>query len=37
MGNTDKEYIAGLKYIVTKWVSLSTHYESDMGWVRELH
>ncbi|WP_243409443.1 multicopper oxidase domain-containing protein [Pontibacter virosus] len=30
MGNTDKEYMAGLRYIVTKYVSLSTHYDSDM-------
>ncbi len=31
MLNTDKEYMAGLRYIVTKYVSLSTHYDSDMG------
>lgn len=31
MGNTDKEYTAGLRYIVTKYFSLSTHYDSDMG------
>jgi len=31
MGNTDKEYMAGLSYIVRKWFSLSTHYDSDMG------
>lgn len=31
MLNTDKEYVAGLKYIVTKYISLSTHYDSDMG------
>ena len=30
--NTDKEYMAGLRYVVTKYVSLSTHYETDMGW-----
>ena len=29
-GNTDREYMAGLRYIVTKYVSLSTHYDSDM-------
>jgi hypothetical protein len=30
MVNTDKEYMAGLKYIVGKyWIS--THYDSDMG------
>lgn len=32
MVNTDKEYAAGLKYIVSKWFSLSTHYDSDMGY-----
>lgn len=32
MINTDKEYMAGLRYIVTKYISLSTHYDSDMGW-----
>lgn len=31
MLNTDKEYMAGLRYIVTKYASLSTHYDSDMG------
>ncbi len=31
MGNSDKEYMAGLRYIVTKYFSLSTHYDSDMG------
>jgi hypothetical protein len=31
MMNTDKEYTAGLRYIVTKYFSLSTHYDSDMG------
>ena len=31
MGNTDKEYMAGLRYIVTKYFSFSTHYDSDMG------
>jgi CopA family copper-resistance protein len=31
MVNTDKEYTAGLRYIVTKYFSLSTHYDSDMG------
>ena len=29
--NTDKEYMAGLRYILTKNFSLSTHYDSDMG------
>ena len=32
MGNTDKEYTVGLRYVVTKYFSLSTHYDSDMGW-----
>ncbi|HEY5462149.1 MAG TPA: multicopper oxidase domain-containing protein [Hanamia sp.] len=29
--NTDKEYTAGFRYITTKWLSLSTHFDSDMG------
>jgi CopA family copper-resistance protein len=32
MVNTDKEYTGGLKYILRKWLALSTHYDSDMGW-----
>ncbi|MCJ8211050.1 multicopper oxidase domain-containing protein [Mucilaginibacter sp. RS28] len=32
MGNTDKEYTAGLRYVVNKTFSLSSHYDSDMGW-----
>ncbi|MBU2019083.1 MAG: multicopper oxidase domain-containing protein [Bacteroidetes bacterium] len=31
MVNTDKEYMAGLRYIVNKNMSVSTHYDSDMG------
>lgn len=31
MGNTDKEYMLGFRYILTKYFSLSTHYDSDMG------
>lgn len=31
MINTDKEYTAAFRYILTKYVSLSTHYDSDMG------
>ena len=31
MGNTDKEYMTGLRYIVSKWISVSSHYDSDMG------
>ncbi len=30
--NTDKEYMAGLRYILTKYIGISTHYDSDMGW-----
>lgn len=32
MVNTDKEYMAGFRYILTKYIGLSTHYDSDMGW-----
>jgi CopA family copper-resistance protein len=32
MGNTDKEYAVGFRYIMSKWFALSTHYDSDMGW-----
>jgi FtsP/CotA-like multicopper oxidase with cupredoxin domain len=32
MLNTDKEYMAGFRYIATKYFFLSTHYDSDMGW-----
>jgi CopA family copper-resistance protein len=31
MGNTDREYAIGFRYIISKWFSLSTHYDSDMG------
>ena len=31
MANTDKEYMTGLKYIVTRNLAISTHYDSDMG------
>ncbi len=31
MINTDREYMAGFRYIVSKYFSLSTHYDSDMG------
>jgi hypothetical protein len=31
MVNTDKEYAAGFRYILSKWLALSTHYDSDMG------
>jgi CopA family copper-resistance protein len=32
MLNTDKEYMLGMRYIITKYFALSTHYDSDMGW-----
>ncbi|BAV04479.1 multicopper oxidase [Filimonas lacunae] len=32
MVNSDKEYMAGFRYVTTKFMSLSTHYDSDMGW-----
>ena len=32
MLNTDKEYMLGFRYIATKYFSVSTHYDSDMGW-----
>jgi hypothetical protein len=32
MINTDKEYMAGFRYITTKYIYLGTHYDSDMGW-----
>ena len=31
MLNSDAEYMVGGRYIVTKYFSLSTHYDSDMG------
>jgi FtsP/CotA-like multicopper oxidase with cupredoxin domain len=31
MVNTDKEYVTGFRYILTKYFGLSTHYDSDMG------
>ena len=31
MANTDKEYMAGFRYVWTKCLSLSTHYDSDLG------
>ncbi len=31
MVNTDLEYNVGAKYILTKYISASTHYDSDMG------
>lgn len=32
MVNTDREFRAGGRYILTKNFSLSAHYDSDMGW-----
>ena len=31
MVNTDKEYMTGLKYIATRNIGITTHYDSDMG------
>jgi CopA family copper-resistance protein len=31
MINSDKEYMAGFRYIATKYISIATHYDSDMG------
>lgn len=31
MVNTDKEYMAGLSYILTRYMRVRTHYDSDMG------
>ena len=31
MVNTDKEYMTGFKYIVTRNIGITTHYDSDMG------
>ena len=31
MVNTDKEYMAGFRYIMSRNVGISTHYDSDMG------
>src|SRR3546814_12172612 len=31
MVKTDREYMVGGKYILTKYFSLSTHYESEIG------
>jgi hypothetical protein len=31
MVNTDKEYMAGFRYILTRAWSISSHYDSDMG------
>jgi FtsP/CotA-like multicopper oxidase with cupredoxin domain len=31
MGNTDKEYAAGFRYVTSKYLSFSGHYDSDMG------
>lgn len=31
MLNTDKEYMLGFRYITSKYISISSHYDSDMG------
>ena len=31
MYNSDKEYAVGMRYIITKYISASTHYDSDLG------
>ncbi|UYQ95350.1 multicopper oxidase domain-containing protein [Chitinophaga horti] len=31
MVNTDKEYMAGLRYVLTPFMGVSAHYDSDMG------
>jgi hypothetical protein len=31
MANTDKEYMTGFRYIVSKWLAVYTHYDTDMG------
>lgn len=31
MFNTDFEYMVGARYIMSKYISVSTHYDSDMG------
>jgi hypothetical protein len=31
MVNSDKEYMFGGRYILTKYISVSSHYDSDMG------
>ncbi len=31
MGNSDKEYMAGLKYVLNQSFLISAHYDSDMG------
>jgi CopA family copper-resistance protein len=31
MINSDKEYMAGFRYIATKYISIASHYDSDMG------
>lgn len=31
MWNTDKEYMGGLRYIATRNLGITTHYDSDMG------
>ncbi|WP_243647860.1 multicopper oxidase domain-containing protein [Flaviaesturariibacter flavus] len=30
--NSDKEYMTGFRYVLTRYFLLSSHYDSDMGW-----
>lgn len=30
MGNSDREFMVGFRYILLKWLAFSTHYDSDM-------
>lgn len=32
MGNSDYEYMAGLRYVFDKSWAVRGHYDSDMGW-----
>ena len=32
MVNSDREYMAGIRYVISKYFALSTHYDSDMKW-----
>jgi len=31
MINTDKEYMGGFRYILSRYAGVSIHYDSDMG------
>lgn len=32
MLDTDKKYMAGFRYVAGNYISLSTHYDSNMSW-----